>query len=57
VYADAVGEGLTVTEKEPNGKAADEIKKLWQWLDKQLGAKANGTVENRDRWEYRYAIC
>jgi chromosome partitioning protein len=48
VYADAVSEGLTVMEKEPKGKAADEIKKLWQWLDKQIGAKANGTVESHD---------
>jgi chromosome partitioning protein len=48
IYAEAVSEGLTVMEKEPSGKAADEIKNLWKWLSKQLGAKAAGAVESRD---------
>jgi chromosome partitioning protein len=45
LYAEAVSEGMTVMEKkDPQGKAANEIKNLWKWLDKQLGA----TVEKRD---------
>jgi chromosome partitioning protein len=31
-YQDAQGRGLGVTEFEPRGKAAAEIRKLWQWI-------------------------
>jgi hypothetical protein len=41
VYATAVCEGLTVMEKEPDGKATKEIKALWKWLDKRLGHGAS----------------
>lgn len=37
-YADAYASGLGVTEYEPHGKAADEILRLWRWLDKKGGA-------------------
>jgi chromosome partitioning protein len=40
VYADAVADGETVMEREPKGKAADEIKSLWRWIEKQLEGKA-----------------
>ena len=35
-YQDAQGMGLAVTEFEPDGKAAAEIRKLWQWIAKKL---------------------
>jgi chromosome partitioning protein len=31
-YQDAQGRGLAVTEYEPEGKAADEIRRFWTWL-------------------------
>jgi chromosome partitioning protein len=36
-YQDAQGSGLGVTEYEPNGKAAEEIQQLWNWIIKKLG--------------------
>ena len=35
-YQDAFGKGLGVTEHEPEGKAAEEIRALWKWLGKKL---------------------
>ena len=35
-YQDAQGRGQGVTEYEPEGKAADEIRQLWQWMSKKL---------------------
>lgn len=35
-YQDAHGMGLAVTEFEPKGKAAAEIRELWQWIAKKL---------------------
>lgn len=35
-YQDAQGRGLGVTEYEPEGKAADEIRQLWNWVSKKL---------------------
>ena len=35
-FQDAHGMGLTVTESEPDGKAAAEIRKLWLWIAKKL---------------------
>ena len=35
-YQDALGLGLGVTEHEPEGKAAAEIRELWQWISKKL---------------------
>lgn len=35
-YQDAQGMGLGVTEFEPNGKAAEEIRALWLWINKKL---------------------
>ncbi len=35
-FQDAQGAGLAVTEFEPNGKAAAEIRELWQWITKKL---------------------
>lgn len=36
VFADAISEGQTVTEREPKGKASEEIKSLYRWIEKQL---------------------
>lgn len=33
IYQDAAGNGLSVTEMEPNGDAAKEIKQLWEWIN------------------------
>jgi chromosome partitioning protein len=35
-YQDAQGRGLGVTEFEPEGKAAQEIRDLWKWISKKL---------------------
>ena len=37
VYQDAQGRGLGVAEYEPDGKAADEIARLWSWVVKKIG--------------------
>jgi chromosome partitioning protein len=35
-YQDAQGAGLGVTEFEPDGKAAQEVKQLWAWITRKL---------------------
>jgi chromosome partitioning protein len=35
-YQDAQGCGLGVTEYEPSGKASEEIRLLWQWLETKM---------------------
>jgi chromosome partitioning protein len=35
-YQDAQGAGLGVTEFEPEGKAAQEVKELWAWITRKL---------------------
>ncbi len=35
-YSDATGSSLGVTEYEPHGKAAEEVRGLWQWLLRQM---------------------
>jgi len=40
-YQDAQGAGLGVIEFEPEGKAAEEIKALWAWLNKKAGKVIN----------------
>lgn len=39
-YPDAYGNGMGVTEYEPSGKAADEIKALWKWINKKMDARS-----------------
>ena len=36
-FQDAQGAGLGITEYEPEGKGAEEIRELWAWLARQLG--------------------
>jgi len=35
-YQDAQGRGLGVTEFEPEGKAAREVRELWKWISRKL---------------------
>jgi chromosome partitioning protein len=35
-YQDAQGLGLGVSEFEPNGKAAEETKLLWKWIQRKI---------------------
>lgn len=35
-HMDALALGLGVTERDPSGKAADEIRELWGWIKKKL---------------------
>lgn len=35
-YQDAIGSGQGVTEYNPSGKAADEIRALWKWLKNKM---------------------
>jgi len=35
VYQDALGAGMGVTEFEPEGKAAEEMRELWKWISQQ----------------------
>jgi len=41
-YQDAVGLGKGVTEFNPQGQAADEIRRLWTWVDKRVRAPVIG---------------
>jgi chromosome partitioning protein len=41
-YQDAQGVGLGVTEYEPEGKAAREVRELWDWLSKKIRKVKNG---------------
>ena len=45
-YQDAHGMGLAVTEFEPDGKAAAEIRELWQWIAKKLEKLTNEQETN-----------
>ena len=42
-HQDAIGLGLGVTELNPEGAAANEIRTLWTWIERKLG---NRTVAN-----------
>jgi chromosome partitioning protein len=42
VYQDAQGSGLGVTEYEPEGKAAGEMRELWDWMNKKIRKVRNG---------------
>jgi chromosome partitioning protein len=37
-YQDAIGAGKGVTEFNPQGQAADEIRRLWTWVEKRIRA-------------------
>ena len=41
-YGDAFAESLGVTEYEPEGKAAEEMRALWQWVNNKMKGKKHG---------------
>ncbi|KPN61541.1 hypothetical protein AKJ29_00015 [Aliiroseovarius crassostreae] len=41
-YGDAFAESLGVTEYEPEGKAAEEMRALWQWMKNKMEGKKHG---------------
>lgn len=41
-HMDAIAVGQGVTERDPHGKAADEIRQLWGWIKNQMEKKTNG---------------
>jgi len=45
-YQDALGAGLGVTEYEPEGKAAQEVRELWDWIAKKLRKVSYGHKKN-----------
>ena len=40
-HQDALAAGLAVGEYAPDGKSADEIRALWQWVDTRLNVVAH----------------
>jgi chromosome partitioning protein len=36
-HVDAIGFGVGVSELNPEGKAAEEIRALWQWIKRRIG--------------------
>lgn len=40
-FVNALPEGKTATEYEPNGAAALEVNKLWKWLSREIGIPAS----------------
>ncbi len=45
-YQDAQSAGMAVTEYEPEGKAAQEIRQLWNWITKKLEKVGYAQEEN-----------
>ena len=43
----SVGEGKTVTEFEPNGKAAEDVAALWKWIRKQVNLTTSKRVNTK----------
>ena len=41
-HMDAIALGQGVTERDPSGKAADEVRNLWGWIKNQMEKKTNG---------------
>ncbi len=41
-YGDAFAESMGVTEYEPEGKAADEMRALWEWIKTKMEGKKHG---------------
>jgi chromosome partitioning protein len=47
-HQDALRAGLAVSEYAPGSKAADEIRRLWQWIEERLGLAVVPGVEITD---------
>lgn len=46
-HMDAIALGQGVTERDPSGKAADEVRNLWGWIKNQMEKKTNGQEQTR----------
>jgi chromosome partitioning protein len=56
-YARATASGEAVTEFDPNGLAAQEIKQLWKWVKEQLRAKKKQhSIVGREHLEARISV-
>jgi chromosome partitioning protein len=45
-HQDAIAYGLGVTEHDPHGKAAEEIRQLWQWIKRKMEGKLHGEASS-----------
>ena len=48
-YHHSTGEGKTVIETDPEGKAAEEVAALWTWLSQQAGVQASKRASTKAR--------
>jgi chromosome partitioning protein len=46
-HQDALGKGLGVTEFSATGRSAEEMRALWQWVARRLGAVATSGRPDR----------
>ncbi|MGA7328486.1 MAG: ParA family protein [Rhodomicrobium sp.] len=44
-FADAIAAGTTVQELKPQGRAAEQVRALWKWLEKQLKERAKDDAQ------------
>jgi chromosome partitioning protein len=42
-YQDAIALGLGVTERDPQGKASEEVRQLWRWIKRKMEGKSHGS--------------
>jgi chromosome partitioning protein len=47
-HQDALGKGLAVTEFAPAGRSAEEMRRLWQWVERRLTSVAPGLAVIRN---------
>jgi chromosome partitioning protein len=47
-YQDAIGLGQGVTEFNPHGQAADEVRRLWAWMEKRVTSVATVVKRNAE---------
>jgi chromosome partitioning protein len=47
-YQDAIGLGQGVTEFNPHGQAADEVRRLWTWMEKRVRSVATLVRRNAE---------
>ncbi|MEZ5823234.1 MAG: ParA family protein [Geminicoccaceae bacterium] len=47
-FQDAQGGGLAIAEFEPEGKGADEIARLWKWIDRKMEKLADEPTQQKN---------
>jgi chromosome partitioning protein len=47
-HQDALGKGLAVTEYAPTGRSAEEMRRLWEWVERRLGVVAPAVAAGGD---------